>query len=713
MLRLAPLVAVFAAVAACRCQPPPTMQVEVNFRVEEKSLDFGRVLEGDAPTRSVHVTSTGQADQTLELTVTAPFSIDAGTVDLPGGSTVEVPVTFHAGNMPVTGVLTVNGQGNSPDAGIDVTLTGIGVHPKTCPTPTCRESHYDLASDSCVETVSPDGAMCTPTSTCLEHGQCLGGVCQGTARTCDDMNNCTTDGCAEGIGCVNTMIACPAPADPCFIATCNPNSGCGTGPAPEGTPCGSVDCVHANVCTGGHCITVPTPEGFPCSPPTPCQDQGHCNSGVCKRPDAGIMMPELVLPIGGAPPAGRPMLLSFASELFGEICALPVPVPDAGATDAGDAGDAGAADAGDGGADPTDGGTCALISYTSNGFERFTQKFVDQRERALLHIANKGAALLDADGGLELRSTATGSLIWRVELPGSVLPRGVASSAAGDPWAVVGTSDGGALLMRAVDGGVQPLADLGAPGQQLALDERGGAWFASTSAGTIGWLPGLNDGGIFPSPLWTASAPDAATATLATATFEAVPGNRQLFADDAGVIATFDWTDDAGEPLQVLERFTLMSTQRTSIFYKLCPQPLMSCNPGDEELWVRSFSMQTGDIVDDVRLAQSGSTSSVVEAALLDLTPFPPGVLTLVQLHSDAGDSAVLRLALAGSSDLACPLPPNSNIAGATIGDGKMWIYVQRDGGPFALEVYDLTGVNLAGIGWPEADSVSGQRRAR
>jgi hypothetical protein len=704
MSRLAVLALVFTAVS-CRCKPVinPT---ETGFRVQEMTLDFGRVLEGQTASQDVHVSSTSQSDQTLALAITGPFTIPNASVNLPGGSMITVPVTFNAADMPATGKLTVSGE----DGGVDVILSGVGVIARDClPTAPCRESTYDLPTDRCVETISADGANCTPTSTCLEGGQCRAGVCEGVARACNDANKCTVDGCAEGIGCVNSPITCPAPTAPCMIATCNPNAGCSQDFAPEGTPCGPIDCDAGFFCDGfGACLSLATPDNFPCSPPTPCQDIGHCVSHVCKRPDAGVMVPQLTLNVGGTPPSGRPMLLSFAGELFGEICSLPLPVPDAGLSD-GRTLDAGARDGGLTG----DGGTCALISYTNNGFERFTEKFADGRERALLHIALTGAAMLD-DAGLELRSLANGAVLSRVELPGPVVPSGIASSSASEPWAVASV-DGGTLLVRVIpDGGMQPLATLGQPLQLLGLDEAGGAVMSSPSAGTVAWVPSALDGGVTPAAAWAEPAPDAATATLATTNFFAGVHNRQLVRqDDAGIIATLDWTDDAGQPLRVLERFSLMSGLRTSAFYKLCPHPLMSCLPEQEELWLRSVSTVTGQIVEDARLAKNGADSAVVEAALLDLAGFPPGVLTLVQLHTDAGPNAWLRLALNGVSDLACPFPPGSDIAGATIGGGLLWAYVQRDGGPWALEAYPLSGVSPSFSGWPLADGISGQRRAR
>src|SRR5262249_50757809 len=158
---------------------------------------------------------------------------------------------------------------------------------------------------------------------------------------------------------------------------------------------------------------------------------------------------------------------------------------------------------------------------------------------------------------------------------------------------------------------------LGVPLELLALDEAGGAVLSSASASTFAWVPSAHDGGLRVGAAWSVAAPDASTSTLATASFIVAAHNRQLFRDDGGLVGTFDWTDDAGQPLRVLERFTLMSGQRATAFYKLCPHPLTSCAPEQEQLWLRSVSTSTGQIVEEALLAQNGADSTIVEAALL------------------------------------------------------------------------------------------------
>jgi hypothetical protein len=710
MHRLAPL-AVLCALTACRCTPPPINMVEAGFRIEETELDFGPVLEGQVVIKPVHVVSTSVAGLSLTLTADLPFAVQ-GTLDLEGGSNVPVDVKFLAGSTQVMGTLTVS----SPGGDVTVTLKGTGVHPLDClPSAPCRESHFVLETNSCSESVMVDGTDCTPTSTCLERGQCLGGLCQGVARTCDDNNKCTIDGCAEGIGCVNAVNSCPPPTALCRVATCDPGSGCGEAQAPDGTPCGAVDCVSAHLCAAGQCRTVSTPDGFPCSPPTPCQGGGTCQQQVCKRPDAGVMVPELVLPLGGSAPASRPMLLSYAGQLFGEVCGLALPlVPlDGGTSSDGGALDGGFADGGHG---------CGLFSYTNNGFERFTQPFGDERERAFLHVGNLGAALLD-DGGLELRSLATGQLAVQLSLPGSVSPKGVANAPRGEPWLLLSLPDGGAAssdggaaglsrLVRLGDGGALEAvtADLDAKVSLLALDEQGNAWLSGSDvAGYIAF----DDAGTAAPPRWSSIAPPLTT-TLATGGGFAFVGSTQFIASayDGGVIMNPSWLDDAGQPLKVQERMSLVSSERAFVFYRHCTAPI-SCPADDEELRLRELSLSTGEVLDDARLSPSFGDPRVVEATLLELAGYPPGVAALIQLHRDGGAAAYLQLTVGSAGDLTCPLPEASDVAAAAIGSGYLWAYVNRDGGAYALEAYPLTGLPLSTTAWPLADGIAGQRRAR
>ena len=99
----APLV--LGVLAACRGGDALDPAV-LGFKVEPPTVVFGRVLEGDERSLAVTITSLTRVDQELELLTDAPFSAPA-TVQVPGGATVDAPVTFRAGGTRVEGLLRV------------------------------------------------------------------------------------------------------------------------------------------------------------------------------------------------------------------------------------------------------------------------------------------------------------------------------------------------------------------------------------------------------------------------------------------------------------------------------------------------------------------------------------------------------------------------------------------------------------------------------
>ncbi len=426
--------------------------VQVGFRVDGRTVDFGRVLEGEKVVRSVEVVSTGRADLTVALEATPPFSVQP-ELFLPAGGQAAVEVTFTAGAERAEGSLTLSSNGRA----VVVPLVGVGVRPLSCrPSASCRHARFDLASNRCVETVAQDGEACIPASECLERGVCRSGVCVGSPRSCDDGNVCTNDSCALGIGCVHTPVKCPAPTRSCRVAVCRPEKGCTDAPAPDGEVCGSVDCVFAHLCSGGECKPVPTPEGFPCAPPTPCQGAGSCLGQQCVRPDAGRMQPLYSIPLPGEPRDSdeAPALLASSGNVFFELCGV------------------------DGGQDGGRDGGCELRSYTGNGLERFVTPHADIAERRVLAVHDGGVVVL-ADGALEVYGADNGAPVWSA--PATSWPGGVAVSASGELWAVV-QSDGGYRVARFGPDGGAWLAPVS--GELLALDESATPFVRSADGGS-------------------------------------------------------------------------------------------------------------------------------------------------------------------------------------------------------------------------------------
>src|SRR5512140_2731925 len=108
MLRTRPwllfLVALVLA-GGCRCNDSGLGGARGDFRPQETSVDFGRVLEGEQSHRTVTLVGTGRAGVTVTASTSAPFSVTEDSVSVPGGGTVTLEVVFTAGSEPVQGTL--------------------------------------------------------------------------------------------------------------------------------------------------------------------------------------------------------------------------------------------------------------------------------------------------------------------------------------------------------------------------------------------------------------------------------------------------------------------------------------------------------------------------------------------------------------------------------------------------------------------------------
>ncbi len=100
--RLLPAVLLFAT--GCRCAPAGFSSVDPGFRVETASLAFGRVLENTTATRTVTLVADSHTGVHATVFSSAPFGAPT-EVDIPGSGAVEVPVSFLAGQGPVSGEL--------------------------------------------------------------------------------------------------------------------------------------------------------------------------------------------------------------------------------------------------------------------------------------------------------------------------------------------------------------------------------------------------------------------------------------------------------------------------------------------------------------------------------------------------------------------------------------------------------------------------------
>lgn len=678
------------APAGCRCRDGDLDGVEPGFRVNAASLDFGRAQEGAEVSRSLLLSSTSRVEAQISVTTRGPFSAPS-ELRLPGATELPLEVVFTAGSERVEGALELAANGKT----VSVALSGEGVRPRECrPSAPCRESQFDLQLDTCVASVSLDGASCQPPSDCLEKGVCRGGSCLGSPRSCEDQNRCTSDACAEGLGCLHAPVSCPPPTKPCRVPSCDPATGCGEAMAQDGTPCGPVDCVNANLCLGGECRLLPTPEGFLCAPRTPCQAEGRCRAQQCQRPDAGEMAPSYAVPLPLPPAPGgseEPTLLTHQGNLFFELC----------------------------GPRGSDSG-CQLRSYTGSGFERFTFHHPDLLPRRVAAASDAGVLVL-TPLSLEAYAGADGAALWSFpfsslgspdaggSLPSATQER-IALRASGEVLASIGwrsasadagpAGDGGlaqTVLRLGSDGALLARETLGLEDGLLAVDELGQAIVYAPS-GKVSWL-GADGGSLLPAP--------AGEPSLLASGGRALAGGRYLLEADGGLLAELRWPRDAGERL--LPRQLFLARGRVFGFYQACPSG-PSCQESDLATRLLAFDLNDGRALWEATVLPEGARGRVEEAALALVGQ--SAVVTLTEAELDGGREAHLQLFAEGKRLFLCPLPPGGELGGAAFAGGFVHLLVNR-GGSWRLEAYGLAGLSLESTGWPQRYGLSGTRRAR
>ena len=84
-----------------------------------------------------------------------------------------------------------------------------------------------------------------------------------------------------------------------------------------------------------------------------------------------------------------------------------------------------------------------------------------------------------------------------------------------------------------------------------------------------------------------------------------------------------------------------------------------------------------------------------------------------MQVSLDGGSQAFLQGFAEGKRVLLCAMPEGTVLGGAVFTTGSLHALVTRDGGGWLLETYDMGALPLLGRGWPQADGISGTRRAR
>jgi hypothetical protein len=126
--------------------------------------------------------------------------------------------------------------------------------PPDCPA-TCEDEN-SCTEDSCDPAVGfcqhvPVAGACDDSDACTTGDLCIGGSCTGTPKKCDDVHDCTGDGCDSATG-LCTHVPNHALCDDtyeCTTDTCDPALGCQHANKPNSTPCA----LGSGVCLNGAC----------------------------------------------------------------------------------------------------------------------------------------------------------------------------------------------------------------------------------------------------------------------------------------------------------------------------------------------------------------------------------------------------------------------------------------------------------------------------
>jgi hypothetical protein len=333
------LYAVLLCLAGCRS--PELVSAAGDLRADRERVGFGDVWLNFTAQTPLQITNTGRTSLTLTLVTTGPFVAPA-SVQLARGESRAVELSFAPTALgAAAGILTVTTAG----AQLRLALEGNGVEPPSCAATACSDASLDEKTLLCVLSPRADGAACK--DNCIE-GACSKGACLGTAKSCDDGDPCTTDGCSPDVGCVHSPRVCQA-SSACTAGSCSAALGCVESPVADGIACGAADCVSAMVCINRQCVSRAVPEGAACGAQTVCQQAGRCESQQCVQA-APAPIPNLWT---YAPPSGR-TLHGLVADGLGNYFVAECRVSGVGTNQ------------------------CELLSFAANGAERWRTAFPHQ-----------------------------------------------------------------------------------------------------------------------------------------------------------------------------------------------------------------------------------------------------------------------------------------------------------------------------------------------
>ena len=239
--------------AACTCRSgKPTGIGDGQLVATPLAVTFTAVYVGQDVKASVRVVNVGGAKVAAPLSSVAPFSTEVTSIELGRGESQGVEVHFApsaAGHF----------EGSLKIGALDIQLSGDSLDvPQCAVTSVCSDGCFDFQTAQCTSTNKPEGASCS--TRCVANGSCgATGECLGVFASCDDRNACTIDACSETGGCQNLPRTCPAPSNPCQVASCDAMTGCGVEDKLDGTLCGPDVCEDADVKV---CVSGPSPDAF-------------------------------------------------------------------------------------------------------------------------------------------------------------------------------------------------------------------------------------------------------------------------------------------------------------------------------------------------------------------------------------------------------------------------------------------------------------------
>ncbi|MCC6621661.1 MAG: HYR domain-containing protein [Deltaproteobacteria bacterium] len=155
---------------------------------------------------------------------------------------------------------------------------------KTCeaPGPCLAAGTCDPTTGECVPVPLEDGTACDDGKACSEDDRCAAGLCVGTSAVCNDDNPCTTDACDDEVGCTYAARVGEAcdDGDLCSTASlCDTNARCvgaSYRSCDDGDPC-TIDRCSPSV----GCVAEAGNDEAACDDGDPCTDGDACGDGAC------------------------------------------------------------------------------------------------------------------------------------------------------------------------------------------------------------------------------------------------------------------------------------------------------------------------------------------------------------------------------------------------------------------------------------------------